>query len=108
MGKKAGSWGLVMADPRAGAGDQRMIRLRIRGSWGFTVKRNAASAVSSEGLFTSFIPAAAEAGRNRQRMSACWREGKDNPNARTRHGTAAVTKQEPQRDQKRTATTELT
>ena len=68
-----------MADPRTGAGDQRMIRLRIRGSWGFTVKRNAGSAVSSEGLFTSFIPAAAEAGRNRQRMSACWRERKDNP-----------------------------
>ena len=30
-GQKAGSWGLVTADPRAGAGDMRMIRLRIRG-----------------------------------------------------------------------------
>ena len=39
-------------------------------------------------------------------MSACRRERNDNPTERTRHPTAAVTKQEPQRDLQRTATSE--
>ena len=99
---------LAAPDPRAGAGDKRMIRLQRGGCWGVHLEAERRVSGLQRGFFTSIIPAAAEAGRNRQRMSACWREGKDNPNARTRHGTAAVTKQEPQRDQKRTATTELT
>ena len=54
---------------------------------------------------TSSMPARDEAGRNRPAHER-WPERTKIDYERTRHGTAAVTKQAPQRDRKRTATTE--
>jgi len=59
---------LAAPDPRI-AGEKRTIRQRIRQCWGFTSKRNAASAASSEGFSPHRCPQGTQRVETELRMS---------------------------------------